>query len=99
MEHKFVQFTVDVSAKRHPGAVLRYRAYINDELFTERDWIWTDTYLEETHQISAPSGIYPIRYETVDSDGGRIRVKNFRVIDGPGVIVGVGSDEISLRIF
>ena len=76
MEHKFVQFTVDVGAKRHPGAVLRYRAYINDELFTERNWIWTDTYLEETHQISAPSGIYPIRYETVDSEGGRIRAHN-----------------------
>ena len=47
MEHKFVQFTVDVGAKRHPGAVLRYRAYINDELFTERNWIWTDTYLKK----------------------------------------------------
>ena len=99
MEPKFIQFTVDVSAKRQPGAELQYRVYINDELFTERNWIWTDAYLEETHQISAPSGIYPIRYETVDSEGGRIRVKNFRVIDGPGVIVGVGSDEISLRIF
>ena len=99
MEKKFIQFTVDVSAKRHPGAVLKYRAYINDELFTERNWIWTDAYLEETHQILAPSGEYPIRYETVDRESGRIRVNRFRVIEGPGVIVGVGSDEVSLRIF
>ncbi len=99
MEPKFIQFTVDVSVKRYPGADLRYRAYINNELFTERNWIWTDMYLEETHQILAPTGIYPIRYETVNKEAGRIRVNNFRVIDGPGVIVGVGSDEISLRVF
>ena len=98
MEPKFIQFTVDVSAKRQPGAELRYRVYINDELFTERNWIWTDAYLEETHQILVPGGIYPIRYETLDRESGRIRVKNFRVIDGPGVVV-VGSDEISLRVF
>jgi len=99
MEPKFIQFTVDVSAKRRPDTELRYRAYINDELFTERNWIWTDTYLEETHQIMASTGTYPIRYETVDREAGRIRVKNFRVIDGPGVIIGVGSDEVSLRVF
>ena len=99
MELKFIQFTVDVGAKRQPGTELRYRVYINDELFTERNWIWTNAYLEETHQISAPSGIYPIRYETVDKEAGRIRVNRFRVIEGPGVIVGVGSDEVSLRIF
>jgi hypothetical protein len=35
----------------------------------------------------------------VDRESGRIRVNRFRVIEGPGVIVGVGSDEISLRVF
>jgi hypothetical protein len=87
MENKFVQFTVDVSAKQRPDTELRYRAYVNDELFTERNWIWTNTYLEEMHQILAPTGTYPIRYETVDRESGRIRANNFRVIEGPAVIV------------
>ena len=98
MENKFVQFTVDVSAKQRPDTELRYRAYVNDELFTERNWIWTNTYLEEMHQIMAPTGTYPIRYETVDRESGRIRANNFRVIEGPAVIV-EDNNEILLKVF
>ena len=97
MQTKSVQLQCNVFCK-WDGNDTRYRLYVNDELFTERSWIWTNSYLEETHQILVPGGIYPIRYETLDRESGRIRVKNFRVIDGPGVVV-VGSDEISLRVF
>ena len=86
MEHKFVQFTVDVGAKRHPGAVLRYRAYINDELFTERSWIWREQYLEEYIPIQASPGHYTIRYELVEPEHARIKVHNLRVITGPGTV-------------
>jgi len=56
---------------------------VNEELFTERTWIWSDVYLEEMFQISAPPGRYTIRFENVDPELGIIKVRNFRV-DGPG---------------
>jgi hypothetical protein len=65
----------------------RYRAYVNNELFTERTWIWTNSYLEENFQIQAAPGVYPIRFETVDADGISIKVRDHRVITMPGRII------------
>lgn len=86
MQTYFVRVECDVTGKAH-AQPLRYRAYINNELFTERTWIWTDSYLEENFQIQASPGVYPIRFETVDADNGRIKVRNHRVVVGPGQIV------------
>ena len=72
-----VSVTCDVTAKVH-AQPFRYRVYVNNELFTERTWIWPDAYLEETLPISALAGVYPIRFETVDPDNGRIKVRNYR---------------------
>ena len=69
--------TCDVTAKVH-AQPFRYRVYVNNELFTERTWIWQGVYLEEMLPISAPAGIYPIRFETVDPENGRIKVRNHR---------------------
>lgn len=68
----------DVTAKvlDHP---FRYRLYVGDELFTERTWTWHGVYLEEIIPIKAPAGIYKIRWETVDPDHGRIKIRNYRV--------------------
>jgi hypothetical protein len=77
MQTHFVRVKCDVTAKvRHQP--LRYRAYVNNELFAERTWIWENCYLEESFQIQAAPGVYPIRFETVDSDHGRIKVRNYR---------------------
>ena len=66
----------------------RYRAYVNNELFAERTWTWTSTtYLEENFQIQAAPGVYPIRFETVDSDCVNIKVRDHRVITVPGRII------------
>ena len=75
----------DVTAKvdLHP---LRYRVFVNEELFTERTWIWSDCYLEESIPILAPAGIYPIQFQTVDQTNGRIKVRNFRITSGLGRI-------------
>lgn len=86
MQTHFVRVECDVTAKVQVQP-LRYRAYVNNELFAERTWIWTDSYLEENFQIQAPPGVYPIRFETVDADHGRIKVRNHRVITGPGRII------------
>ena len=37
-----------------------YRTYVNDELFAERAWRWTEHYLEELIQIEAEPGEYTI---------------------------------------
>ena len=86
MQTYFVRVECDVTAKVH-AQPLRYRAYVNNELFAERTWIWTDSYLEENFQIQAAPGVYPIRFETVDEANGRIKVRNHRVIAGPGRII------------
>ena len=88
MKPEFVTVLTDVYCKwidQHP----RYRVYVNDELFAERTWIWTDTYLEEMLQIKAPPGQYTIRYELVpgfDNNAG-LKLRNMRVDFGPGRIV------------
>jgi len=87
MQTHFVQVECDVTAKVH-GQPFRYRSYVNNELFAERTWIWgKNCYLEESFQIQAVPGVYPIRFETVDESNGRIKVRNHRVVAGPGRII------------
>jgi len=61
-----------------------YRIYVNDELFTERTWCWTDQYLEEILQIQAPPGQYQVRVEPVGPNLAHFRATNHRVEYGPG---------------
>ena len=77
MQTHFIRVECDVTAKVH-AQPFRYRAYVNNELFAERTWIWTDSYLEENFQIQAAPGVYPIRFETVDTDHGCITVQNYK---------------------
>jgi hypothetical protein len=90
----FVQIACDVDCvwnKTPP----RYRVYVNDELFTERTWIWKDLYLEECLQISAPAGTYKIQYNLVEPELGQLTAKNFKIIQGPGRIVNENYLEIT----
>lgn len=64
----------------------RYRCYVNDELFTERTWIWTDHYLEEQLQILAEPGEYNIRYELVDTENATLTANNYRIVHGPASV-------------
>ena len=61
-----------------------YRIYVNDELFAERTWIWTDHYLEEMLQIAAAPGRYEVRVESVGPNLAEFTVTNPRVEYGPG---------------
>ena len=85
MQTYSVNVVCDVSAKMWDQP-FRYRAYVNNELFTERTWIWQGVYLEEMLPITAAAGVYPIRFEAVDSEHGKIKVRNYRVT-GPGKII------------
>lgn len=64
----------------------RYRVFVNDELFSERTWIWEGVYLEESLQIEAEPGIYPIRVELVDPESASLKVKDMRVDHGNATI-------------
>ena len=72
---------------RWEGLPPTYRVYVNDELFAERTWTWTDEYLEEMLQIEAEPGKYRIRYELVPPNLAEITASNFRVDFGPGQCV------------
>ena len=72
----------------------RYRCYVNDELFTERTWIWTNEYLEESIQILAPPGKYHVHYQLVDPENATISSTNLRIIQGPAVLSPDGSIHI-----
>ncbi len=45
----------------------RYRLYVNDDLITERTWIWNlDTYVEEELLVDVPEKIsHTVRLETI----------------------------------
>ena len=71
-----------------------YRVYVNDELFSERTWRWTDQYLEEMLQILAPPGRYHVRVESVGPNLAQFRSSNHRVAYGPGQWI----DPVTLEI-
>lgn len=89
---------VRVAAEVHcswEGLPPTYRVYVNDELFSERTWIWTDAYLEENLQILAQPGKYQIRFELVPPYLAQLWVKNMHVNHGPGRI----KNNETLRIY
>jgi hypothetical protein len=68
-----------------------YRVYVNDELFAERTWIWTDHYLTEMLQIQAPPGRYRVRVEKAGPSLAEFRVYNQRIEHGAAAWVKKGS--------
>lgn len=87
MSKHFVRVLCDVDCAWE-GFEPIYRVYVNDELFAERTWSWTDCYLEEMLQIEAEPGEYLIRHELVPPHTAQMSVGNLRVDFGPGEIVG-----------
>ena len=85
MTKQFVQVLADVDCEWE-GLSPVYRLYVDDELFAERTWRWTDCYLEEIMQIEAEPGEYPIRFELVPPHLAQLQVTNIRVGYGPGTI-------------
>ena len=65
-----------------------YRVYVDNELFTERTWIWKDCYLEEKILVEAEPGDYLIEYRLLDPSSASIRTENMRVDHGSATIHG-----------
>jgi hypothetical protein len=85
MTKQFVQVLADINCEWE-GLNPVYRVYVNDEIFAERTWRWTDCYLEEMLQIAAEPGEYNIRVELVPPHLAQLQVTNIRVESGPGTI-------------
>jgi hypothetical protein len=86
MLRKYVCITADIDCEWE-GLNPSFRVYVNDELFTERTWRWTDSYLEESLQIESVPGDYTINYELVPPHLAKLNVKNLRVSVGPAQII------------
>ena len=96
MQTKSVQVHCDVYCKWN-GSDTRYRLYVNDELFTERSWIWNgkDYYLEEVVTIEALPGLYKIKYELLAPTDSKLKIKNMRVTTKNAAIL---EDQTTLEI-
>lgn len=90
MAQEYVRVVCNVYC-RYEGLPPIYRVYINDELFTERTWIWAeDTYLREEIQIEAEPGEYQIKYELVPPNLAELIVSKPVVAYGPAKITEQG---------
>ena len=85
MRTEFILALTDINCD-WSGEPPRYRCYVDNELFTERTWIWTENYLEEQLQILAEPGRYHIRYELVDTDNAKLTANNYRITLGPASV-------------
>ena len=85
MSKKFVRVLADVDCDWE-GLMPSYRVYVNDELFAERTWRWTDSYLEEMLQIEAEPGDYRLLWELVQPCLAQLTVTNVRVDQGPASV-------------
>ena len=94
MTQKFVRVLADIYCDWE-GLAPTYRVYVDNELFAERTWRWTDCYLEEMLQIQADPGKYLITYELLLPNLAQLTVKNMRVVQGEANIKG----ENLLRIY
>jgi hypothetical protein len=85
MTKRYVRVVADLHCSWE-GLPPTYRVFVNDELFSERTWIWTDSYLEEYLQISAEAGEYKIRFELVPPYLAQLWAKDLRVNSGTASI-------------
>jgi hypothetical protein len=91
---QFVKVLLDIHCKLKGSQFPAYRVFVNDELFSERTFIWRDRYLTEMLQISAEPGLYQVRIEAVQPLGGKFRIHNYQIEHGPAQWINNGVLEI-----
>lgn len=87
MDKFFIKAHFDIHCE-WSGITPAYRIYVNDELFAERTWRWTDCYLQEVLQIEAEPGRYRVRLEPVLPTLASFKVRNHVVEFGRAQWVG-----------
>jgi hypothetical protein len=95
MKSTFVKLNVDLHCdwKKTPPP---YRLYVNDELFTERTYIWGGTqYLQEIISLSAPPGRYSLRIDNLGDSDCKFKLRNLSVETGPATVLDSKTVEIT----
>lgn len=88
MTKSFVIVAADLIKEKGFDQEFRYRVFVNNELFAERTWIWDDGfYIEENLQIEAVPGEYPVHFEVHGARHDVLKIKNIRVVEGPGQMI------------
>jgi len=93
MSKQFVRILSNIDCEWE-GISPIYRLYINNELFTERTWVWTDSALEENLQVEAEPGVYEVRYELLSPNLAQLKIGSLSVDFGPAEIL----DDAHFRI-
>ena len=93
MNKTFVRVLSDIDCDWE-GLSPIYRLYVNDELFSERTWIWPDNALQEIIQVEGPPGEYTLRYELVEPHLAQFKVGSLSTDYGPVEII----DNLHFRI-
>lgn len=77
---KTVDIVFDLYCK-HNDHPVRYRVYVDNDLLTERDFVWPGSqyYIEEVCVANLETGKHNIRIENLDPQHGSFTVKNVRV--------------------
>lgn len=86
MDKKFVRILSNIDCKWE-GLPPIYRLYLNDELFSERTWIWRDAKLQEALQVEAVPGDYTLRYELVAPHLAELLISELIVDTGSAYVV------------
>jgi hypothetical protein len=72
------EYTLTVDVYAHWGDVSpRYRVYVDNDLLTERDFVWPghEVYVRENIIVNLEPGAHSLRVEQVNT-GGTIQTKN-----------------------
>jgi len=81
---QFIEISFDLFLEK--GHKPRYRLFVNNELFTERTYIWTDNwYVKEHLQVYAKPGEYKI--ELVKLDPAKYSMRNTKIEKGKGEVL------------
>ena len=86
MDKKFVRILSNIDCNWE-GLPPVYRLYLNDELFSERTWIWRDASLQEALQVEAVPGEYTLRYELVAPHLAELVIGDLQVDTGSAQVV------------
>lgn len=85
LDKKDVAMQIDIHCQWYKSPPM-YRLYVNNELFSERNYIWqAGEFLRENLVISAPPGQYTVRIETPSDFNFKLR--NLRCTHGNAQII------------
>ena len=80
-----IKLEIDLFAEINPkfNRCIPYRLYINDELMTERDYIWDNKthYITEVVPLFIGDGTHTINIENLNTKYGALKINTIRIND------------------